>query len=102
MRQIIKKVVMAILGVSIVAGILAWCFETGILRFNYPSREKYPIHGIDISHHQGDIDWDVLSQQDIQFVYMKATEGGDWVDPKFRTFWKSALEKELVIGAYHF
>lgn len=81
---------------------IVYCFEEGFLRFNYPSRQKYPIHGIDISHHQGNIDWDILKQENIQFVYMKATEGLDWVDPKFKLFWKSALKKEMVVGAYHY
>ncbi len=102
MRQKIKIFIIVVLCFLVIVGIIAWCFKTGFLRFNYPSREKFPIHGIDISHHQGSIDWDVLKQQDIQFIYMKATEGGDWVDPKFKMFWKSAMDREMVIGAYHF
>ena len=45
----------------------------------------YKVHGIDISHYQGDIDWEKLSQTrqsqfPIRFIYMKATEGGDFSD----------------------
>ncbi len=102
MKQKIKILVIIVLSFSGVIGIIGWCFESGYLPFNYPSRENFPIHGIDISHHQGDIDWDLLRQQDIQFIYMKATEGGDWVDPKFKIFWRSASERGILIGAYHF
>ena len=46
---------------------------------NYP--EGYDIHGIDVSHYQGDIDWELLRNQGtiddcpIRFVMIKATEG---------------------------
>ena len=35
---------------------------------------EYPIHGVDVSHYQGEIDWNVLAAQNIQFAYIKATE----------------------------
>jgi len=31
--------------------------QTGILRFNYPDHRKFPIRGIDVSHHQKHINW---------------------------------------------
>ena len=97
-----KYFVAATLILLVIAGVIFWCLEVGYLRFNYPSRQRFPIHGIDISHHQGNIDWDILKQQNIQFIYMKATEGQDWVDPKFKLFWESANQKQMKVGAYHF
>lgn len=65
------------------------------------------VHGVDISHHQGDIDWNKVSQatvreRPINFVFMKATEGGDFVDDSFRHNFSQARESGLVRGAYHF
>jgi lysozyme len=68
-----------------------------------PDSTKYPIQGIDISHHQGTIDWQALKQEgNIQFVFMKATEGGDFKDSKFQYNWKAAKEFGIRRGAYHF
>ncbi len=67
-----------------------------------PDRTVYPILGIDISHHQGNIDWDQLSKDDVRFVYMKATEGGDWKDRRFAINWREAARVGLLRGAYHF
>lgn len=67
----------------------------------------YKIHGIDVSHHQGDIDWRVVKntekqQYPISFAFMKATEGGDYKDAKFAENFRQAGEMGLVRGAYHF
>ena len=63
---------------------------------------KYPIHGVDVSHYQGDIDWSVLADQDIQFAYIKATEGSSHVDENFVINYKEARDTGLKVGAYHF
>lgn len=65
------------------------------------------VHGVDISHHQGKIDWPRLSlatyrERPINFVFMKATEGGDFVDGSFKHNFAAARECGLVRGAYHF
>lgn len=77
-------------------------FELGYLRLNYPSTETYPVRGIDISHHQDVIDWDVLERSNLDFAFIKATEGGDHKDTKFHHNWQRAREIGIVTGAYHF
>lgn len=67
-----------------------------------PDRNQYAIRGIDISHHQGDIDWAQVAADDIAFVYMKATEGGDFKDRAFARNWAGAGGAGLARGAYHF
>lgn len=68
-----------------------------------PDSSKYPIQGIDISHHQGAIDWQALKQEGkVQFVFMKATEGGDFKDTKFQYNWSAAKKVGIRRGAYHF
>ncbi|MBM9498695.1 glycoside hydrolase family 25 protein [Leptospira sp. 201903071] len=76
--------------------------DSGRIWFVYPSEQKYPIRGIDVSHHQGKIDWDRVPKSEISFVYIKATEGGDFRDPSFAINWKEARQAGFLVGAYHF
>lgn len=59
-------------------------------------------YGIDVSAHQGAIDWEAVAEDGIKFAYIKATEGGDFVDDRFETNWRKADEVGLDRGAYHF
>ncbi|MGB8811747.1 MAG: GH25 family lysozyme [Paracoccaceae bacterium] len=63
---------------------------------------QYAVHGIDISRFQTQIDWDAARAGGVNFVYMKATEGGDLVDPAFRENWRGAARAGVARGAYHF
>ena len=58
--------------------------------------------GIDVSHHQGKIIWDEVSKENIDFVYIKATEGATYIDPCFHYNMKGASEAGLLVGAYHY
>ena len=67
----------------------------------------YKVHGIDISHYQGDINWKMLEQTrqgqfPVQFIFMKATEGGDYSDKTFQANFDSARAHGFIRGAYHF
>lgn len=64
--------------------------------------QDYSIHGFDVSHHQGEINWKKISPMQYQFVYLKATEGGDFKDQNFQQNWLKARERGLNVGAYHF
>ena len=58
--------------------------------------------GLDVSNHQGAIDWERVAGDDIEFVYIKATEGGDFVDARFEENWDGAGAAGLERGTYHF
>ncbi|MFT4021268.1 MAG: GH25 family lysozyme [Acinetobacter sp.] len=74
-----------------------------LLMHNTPARaQDYPVQGFDVSHHQGDIDWKKISPKHFQFVYIKATEGGDYQDPNFQQNWLNARERGFHVGAYHY
>lgn len=67
----------------------------------------FQIHGIDVSHYQGDIDWRMLTKTrqgrfPVNFIFMKATEGGDFADKKFVANFDSARAYGFIRGAYHF
>lgn len=70
--------------------------------------EGYNIHGIDISHYQGEIDWGVLkanadmNNTPLRFIIIKATEGSNKLDECFSENFNQALENGFIRGAYHF
>lgn len=64
--------------------------------------KRYPIMGIDVSNHNGDIDWDVVASRGIKFAYIKATEGTTFVDARYDSNSRRAAAAGLKVGAYHF
>lgn len=62
-------------------------------------RESEKLRGIDLSHHNSGINW---SDIDVDFVYLKATEGATHTDNKFRQYRDSCLVHNIPVGAYHF
>jgi len=62
----------------------------------------FEIKGINISHHDGDINWGELGERRLSFIFIKATEGGDFVDDKFESNWKHAQESGYAVGAFHY
>jgi lysozyme len=60
------------------------------------------VHGIDVSKYQGDIDWHRVRASGIDFAFIKATEGGDHADDRFRDNWEGARRAGLPRGAYHY
>ena len=57
--------------------------------------------GADISAYQADVDMNRLKEQNIQFLYIKATEGSSAQDERFAENWEYAKKAGLLSGAYH-
>jgi len=70
--------------------------------FNQTKSEDHLVKGVDLSAYQGEIDWDLLADQNIDFAFIKATEGNDYVDTKFKANWEESQKTALKVGAYHF
>ncbi|MDE2363364.1 MAG: glycoside hydrolase family 25 protein [Hyphomicrobiales bacterium] len=64
--------------------------------------KNYEIHGIDVSKYQGPIDWQAVAGSDVQFAWIKATEGGNHMDSRFSENWAGAKAAGVPRGAYHF
>ena len=108
-------------------------FADGSMQFGHYDRNEFqPVHGqdfevgervygMDVSHHQGDIDWSNLALycdskgvaykgkihkskyiQPVFFVYVKATEGATYIDPTYAVRIIEASHHGLTKGAYHF
>lgn len=97
MRVLIQA--MAFLGA---VGVLVLAVVYSYFATYEPNRENYPVRGIDVSHHQGTIDWPEVASDDVEFAFMKATEGGDFVDPRFQQNWRESDQAGIPRGAYHF
>lgn len=88
--------------------LLAGAAASGLAVYKYkvqltpPSPSAYPVRGVDVSHHQGAIDWPLLSSQGISFAFIKATEGSIYQDENFPYNWEQAGLTPLAAGAYHF
>ena len=64
--------------------------------------EKSSTIGVDVSSYQAEIDMNVLKEQNIEFIYIKATEGSNTQDERFAENWNNAKKAGLLSGAYHF
>jgi lysozyme len=63
---------------------------------------RMPVQGIDVSRWQGKIDWASVAASGKRFAFIKATEGGDHLDPRFNENWHGAKQAGIARGAYHF
>lgn len=76
--------------------------SSGVFSLNNPNPNVYKTRGVDVSHHQGEIDWGLVKSDEIDFAFIKATEGGDHRDVNFITNWKEAQAAGIVVGGYHY
>lgn len=79
-----------------------WAYNTFITSPPYVDPEKYPVRGIDVSAHNGNIDMEKVKKDGYEFVFIKATEGIDFKDRNFRTNYDKASKAGLKTGVYHF
>jgi lysozyme len=90
------------------SGLLAGIIALGVLLAPsiYRRLELAPLWhdvvGVDVSNHQGVIDWPALAASGAGFAYIKATEGGDFRDKSFARNWSEAARAGVPRGAYHF
>lgn len=91
--------------VLVALALAGWAVGAMVLKLGFwyrPPSSRYHTIGIDVSHHNGRIDWRAVASTEVRFAYLKSTEGTDWVDSRFTENWARAREAGLVTGAYHF
>jgi lysozyme len=93
-----RRIAVGLAGAIVLAGVLGGAF---VLTYR-PDRARFPIRGIDVSHHQGEIDWRRVAGDGVAFAYIKASEGGDYRDPNFDSNRTGAERAGIKAGAYHF
>lgn len=67
-----------------------------------PGRKEFPVKGLDLSHHNGPIDFGRVAADSVDFVILKATEGVDYTDSCLVRNWRGATGAGLMTGFYHF
>ena len=95
-----RRLVIGILLVEFIAALFLM-ITSGLLIPTEPAARSYPVRGVDVSHHQGEINWKKLAGQGIDFAFIKATEGKSFKDPRFDQNFSQA-RKHVMAGAYHF
>lgn len=98
-RLILLPVIAILLGLGGYAAYIRFFAETPAVE---PDPQLYPIRGIDISAHNGDVDFNKVKADGYDFVILKTTEGTDFKDRKFIENLHNARRAGLKVGAYHF
>lgn len=66
------------------------------------SRNINNAKGIDVSHHNGVIDWKKVKEAGYIFAFIKITEGATFYDKRFLQNYTASKANGLFAGAYHF
>lgn len=79
-----------------------WAYREYLHTPPYVDEEKYPVRGIDISRHNGEVDFERVKNSGVEFVFIKASEGVSHTDSLYHRNLTSAEKAGLKAGAYHF
>jgi lysozyme len=97
--HILGRIVFTVAAVTVmtVSELAAVMFSEAVV-----TEKKYPVMGVDVSHYQGIIDWNLLEEQNVSFAFIKATEGSGHIDESAAENLEKAAETSIMISAYHF
>ena len=99
---IITLIIITILLVVIYLTIFILAKQKKIFINNWFVNEKNSTIGVDVSSYQANININKLKEQNIKFIYIKATEGSKKQDDRFAENWENTKKEDLLSGAYHF
>lgn len=94
-HKVTQRIIIAVLFFA-----LAICGIT--IHLSRRARERFPVRGVDVSSYQGYIDWEEIEDNDIDFAFIKATEGSSFRDKMFRDNIENIADTRIYAGAYHF
>lgn len=99
-----KLITRAVLGLIVLASIMLIMLRIFVPRLFVPVEPTVTSYdGIDVSKHNGAIDWEeVATSKNIKFVYVKATEGRSIIDRRYHENLRGAKEQGMLVGSYHF
>ncbi len=103
-HSLLRYISISILTIFFASGAYKAAAESRHIEDVSPKEDRYsPYDGIDVSSYQRDIDWETVSRdKNIQFVYIKATEGSTYTSPHFETNIEQARKHRIKVGSYHF
>ncbi|MDO4864472.1 MAG: GH25 family lysozyme [Ruminococcus sp.] len=94
-----KKTIVLALGAVMTAAAVG---VSALLSTAVVNRKRYPVFGVDVSNYQGEVDWERLGEQGVQFAFIKATEGSGHVDESARRNIESSAQTDIKRSCYHF
>lgn len=59
-------------------------------------------NGIDVSEYQGYVNYNLVKESGIDIVYIRSSEGTNFIDPYFRENYNNAKNAGLKVGFYHY
>ncbi len=92
----------ALVGVVALVVAAGWGVLTYGVPHYRPGLDDGERYGIDVSAHQGSIDWAAVAGDGIGAAYVKASEGATFEDDRFAENWTGAREAGVEVGGYHF
>lgn len=101
LKDIITSLIFLLLAIGLV-GSAIWAWREFMTSAPYVDMERYPVRGIDVSAHNGEIDFRKVKDSGLEFVFIKASEGKDFKDKQFQKNYRTAGRAGLKRGAYHF
>jgi len=60
------------------------------------------VKGMDVSYYESSVDWVAARQAGIEFAFIRVTDGVQYLDPKFASYWAGAKAAGVIRGAYQF
>jgi len=87
---------MALVGLVLVLAAGAAYGWWGWLPHWRPALRSGEVYGVDVSEHQGEIDWTRVAAAQVRFAYVKATEGADYTDSRFAASWRGVRRRRCA------
>lgn len=86
-----------------------WCWLVGLLLLagcretdDGPAADAFAVRGIDVSRHNGAIDFQAVAADGYDFVFIKASDGTDHQPRELTRLYTGARKAGLKVGLYHY
>ena len=97
-----KKILITIMIIILILFIIFLLIVNGYIIPTKIEAEKFEVKGVDVSEYQGEVDWDKIKEQNIDFAFIKATEGSKGKDDSFDKNYEKLKNMDMLLGLYHF
>ena len=97
-----KKILITIIIIILILFIIFLLMVNGYIIPTKIEAEKFEVKGVDVSEYQGEVDWDKIKEQNIDFAFIKATEGSKGKDDSFDKNYEKLKNMDMLLGLYHF
>ena len=97
-----KKILITVLIITLILFVIFLLMVNGYIIPTKIEAEKFEVKGVDVSEYQGEVDWDKIKEQNIDFAFIKATEGSKGKDDSFDKNYEKLKNMDMLLGLYHF